>query len=339
MQKESAYNYKQSFYEHVSELRKRLGISAGIFVLGGVIGYIYRLPIINLLRKPLNAPLYYNTPAGNFALIMQVSLLVGAFVALPVLAYNFIRFFEPLLDRQLKHRSVIGLAVLSLLLGSLGLVFAYVVVLPMSLHFFQSYKIDGVHALISASSYLDFVIKCLITFIFLFQIPMVVLFINRIKPLSPRRLLKYEKYVVVGSLVIALVLPFTYDPLTQFVIALPIIFLYNFSLLLVWLINRSWHKAAQPVPVQATTPIQNVVDELQKNPEPMTPQQNTAPPIPQTSVSNPLPKRVRVNDIIVPGRNVAVPAYQRRQSRPEASPKTPPRPAPRLISDFIPASD
>lgn len=75
--------------------------------------------------------------------------------------------------------------------------------------------------------------------------------------MSPRTLLKYERYVIVGSLGIAILLPFTYDPVTQFLIALPIIVLYNVSVLFVWIANRRKNrKTKQVVDSQAVEPPQ-----------------------------------------------------------------------------------
>lgn len=261
-----AVGRKQKFHEHVKELRRRLAWSAGVFVAGAAGGYIFRQQLMTVLQKPIGTQLYYNTPGGSLSLITQLCMLAGAFLALPVLVYNIVRFLEPAMKNSMRNRSVVLLAVLSVALGTLGLGFAYLVALPMALHFFQSFRMSGLQAMISANSYLDFVIRCLLTFILMFQIPLVILFVNRIKPLSPRKLLKYEKFVVAGSLVIALALPFTYDPITMFVIAAPIVFLYNFSLVLVWISNRTRKTTRRLVPAKTqsdgTTPISEVLAAL-----------------------------------------------------------------------------
>lgn len=62
---------------------------------------------------------------------------------------------------------------------------------------------------------------------------MVISITDHVKPLDPKNLSKYRRHIIIGSLVVALVLPFTYDPVTQFVVALPIIVLYELSILIV----------------------------------------------------------------------------------------------------------
>jgi hypothetical protein len=123
--------------------------------------------------------------------------------------------------------------VYSALLAIAGAAFAFYVILPGSLQFFAGFQVKGLSALISADSYLNFVTSIIITFVIMFQLPLLIGFIDKVKPLQPRNLLKYEKWVVVGSLVVAILAPFTYDFVTSILIAVPIIVLYNLSILMV----------------------------------------------------------------------------------------------------------
>ena len=232
------YHQPQMFVHHLQELRKRILSIAAAFLVGGVIGYLVHNPIINLLKHPYSGTLYYGTPAGGFNFIMKICLLAGVLLATPVFTYNLIRFIQPALKEDMLRKSVRRLTLLSMLLAASGIIFAYWIIVPMSLHFFQGFKIAGVQPLISADSYLSFVISSLVTFIIVFQIPLIMTFIDRIKPMPPRKMLSYEKYVIVGALALAVVLPFTYDPITQFVVAIPIIVLYNLSILMIYASHR-----------------------------------------------------------------------------------------------------
>jgi sec-independent protein translocase protein TatC len=234
-----------TFLEHVHELRRRLMWPALAFVVFGSLGYLFHVAIIEFLQRPLHQTLYFTTPAGNFNFIMKVCVIFGITVAIPLLIYNLVTFVEPAIHKLLRRRAITTVAVLSLVLGLAGAIFAYYVVVPMSLKFFFGFQIKGISPLISADDYLNFILTCILSFILMFQLPLLILFINHIKPLQPKKLLKYERHVIVGSLVIALVLPFTYDPLTQFLIAAPIILLFNLSVLLVWLVNRKKNKQAK----------------------------------------------------------------------------------------------
>jgi hypothetical protein len=112
-------------------------------------------------------------------------------------------------------------------------VFGFTCILPGTLHFFGGYQVGGLSALISADSYLNFVINIIITFVLVFQLPLLIGFIDLIKPLTPKKLFGYEKWVILGSLIISLVVPFSYDLVTSLLVALPIVVLFNLSIVIV----------------------------------------------------------------------------------------------------------
>ncbi len=223
----------QTLHDHVRELRRRLLWPALVLVGGGFVSYYYHKQAIEFLKAPLHESLYYTSPTGGFNFVMKICFMVGLLAALPVLIYNLTAFIQPAFAKHISQQHIRIITLFSLLLAIGGGAFAFFVVVPMSLHFFKGFQTAGINSLIAADDYLNFVVNITMAFILIFQIPIVVLGINRIKPLSPRTLFRYEKYVIVGSLIFALLLPFTYDPLTQFLVAIPIIVLYNLSLLLV----------------------------------------------------------------------------------------------------------
>lgn len=244
----------QTFHDHIKEVRRRLlwvilaiGVSAGI-------GYALRIPLINVLQHPLGAPLYYTSPAGSFNFAIKISMIIGMFVALPVIIYQLIRFLEPALPMRVKKGLMAKVIGSSFLLALTGIAFGYFYMIPMSLKFFAGYSTAHIQPLISANEYLSYIINNLIIFALVFQIPLIVLFINRIKPLKPSKLLHYQRHVVVGSFALAIILPFTYDPISQFIVAIPIVVLYYLSAILLWVANRGRkpRPAVQPaIPVPA----------------------------------------------------------------------------------------
>lgn len=175
---------------------------------------------------------------------MKICLAFGLIIALPALVYNVVDFIRPAFKREIKKSTVRYVSFLSLLLALAGGVFAFLLVVPASLHFFQNFS-DGVSALINANDYLSFVINCVISFMVIFQAPLIVLFIDHIKPLTPGKLMHYQKHVIVGSLAAALILPFTYDPMTQFLIAIPIVILYNLAIVFVLFTHTKRKRASK----------------------------------------------------------------------------------------------
>ena len=235
-------NSSETFHDHVKELRNRLFVvllSIGIFT---VIGYLSRNSIVNFIHEPLSSPLYYNTPSGAFNLSMKISVVTGIFLSIPVILYNAVRFLEPALPTKLK-RGHIGLTLIaSSVLAIMGGLFGYYILLPLSLHFFGGYSSKTISPLLSANEYFNYVINLIIAFALLFQIPLLIDFANRIKPFRPKQLIKYQKHVIVGAIIIAIILPFTFDPITQFIVAVPIVALYYLSILIITISNRETRK-------------------------------------------------------------------------------------------------
>lgn len=219
--------------QHIKELRTRLAISLLALVIAGVAVYLVYEPLLSLLRAPLNAPLYYNTPAGSFSFIMKICFMGALAITIPLIIYNLIMFIRPAFEENIPKRRVYLTAAMSAFLGFSGAAFAYYFIIPGALRFFAGFQVQGLSALISADSYLNFVTNAIITFILLFQLPLLIVFIDSIKPLPPKRLVAMEKWVVLGSLIISFLVPFALDITTSLLIALPIIVLYNIAFIAV----------------------------------------------------------------------------------------------------------
>jgi len=226
----------QPFSEHLSELRARLLSSVVLFIIGTIVGYLLHERMLAVLVAPLGQPVFYSSPAGGFDFIIKLSFLFGLAVSIPVLVFHTLRFIEPVLPPQSPQKTLLVLVSSCLLLMAGGL-FAYFVSLPAALYFLGSFTSEGVQALISASDYFAFVTRYLLGFGLLFQLPLVLLVINSAQRIPTRKLLGLEKWVVLLSFIIAAVLTPTPDIFNQLLMALPLIVLYQITVVLVWLVN------------------------------------------------------------------------------------------------------
>ncbi len=222
-----------NLFDHVRELQMRLTVSVIALVAAGVAVYFVYEPLLALLRSPLNAPLYYTSPAGSFAFVMKICFMGALALTIPIIIYNLIMFIRPVFEEKLSLKRVYATTATSAVLAIAGAVFAFVFIIPGTLQFFAGFQVSGLSALISADSYLNFVTNVIITFIIVFQLPLLITFIDSIRPLPPKKLLGMEKWVIVGSLVISLLVPFAFDLTTTLLIALPIVVLYNLSIVMV----------------------------------------------------------------------------------------------------------
>jgi Sec-independent protein secretion pathway component TatC len=164
---------------------------------------------------------------------MKICFMGALAISIPVLVYNLIMFARPAYEAALPKRRIYLMTLASSLLALSGAAFAFFFIVPGSLNFFEGFQVSGLSALISADSYLNFVTNVIITFIIVFQLPLLISFIDKVKPLKPKNLLKMEKWVILGSLVISLIVPFAFDLTTSLFIAAPIVVLYNISILVV----------------------------------------------------------------------------------------------------------
>lgn len=235
--------------DHIKELRKRFVICVLALVIAGIGVYFFYEPILNFLRSPLGAPLFYSSPAGSFSFVMKVCFMGALAIAIPVIVFNLIMFIRPAFSQKIPVRRVISTSILSAFLAVAGAAFGFYCIMPGALKFFAGFQVAGLSALISADSYLGFVTNVIITFVLVFQLPLLIAFIDRITPLHPRKLLSAEKWVVLGSLVISILVPFAFDLVTTLLIALPIVVLYNIAIVIVALQHvsaRRKEKALQP---------------------------------------------------------------------------------------------
>jgi len=209
--------------------------------------------IMDVLMRPLGGQrLVYLTPIGGFNFIFKVSLYFGIGVILPVLIYHLYRFLEPLMDKQRK-RSVVLYIVSSFLLAIAGACFAYFGSLPAAMHFLTSFTIQNVSAMLTVDSYLSFVITYILGFAALFQIPLILLIINTIKPIPPKKLMSFQRFVILAAFILAAIISPTPDVTNQAILAVPIILMYQIGVGLVWLQARAQRRKTAP---PATNPVQ-----------------------------------------------------------------------------------
>lgn len=254
--------------EHLHELWLRLVASVLVVCVGGSIAYFFRLTIIRFLQRPLHERLYYTSPTGSFQFVMQVCLLTGFILALPLFIYNTLRFIEPAFGRLFSRRLLLTVLCFSLLLASIGIAFGYYLTLPFALAFFNSVGTGMVHPLISVNEYLSFIVGYLATFALVFQLPLLLLFINRITPFKPGSLTRWRRHVYVAAFAISLIMPSSPDPLSQVSLAIPIIVLYELSIIAIWRVNRRHVRQM----------VRNTADEVLPNAEWTTSPQPDSPP-------------------------------------------------------------
>lgn len=259
--KATAGGEQLTFLEHIQELRRRLFWVVAVIFLASGVAYPFLDTILGILTAPLGGQqLYYLTPIGGLSFSIKICLYVGILVAVPCFMYHLYRYLEPLIGAKMRQSTLVYMGAATIL-AAIGVSFAYFISLPGALHFLTGMELKNIQAMLTVDSYLGFVMTYLIGAALLFQIPLLLLIINRFTPLKPSKLMKIQRYVIVASFIIAAIISPTPDIMNQLLFALPIILMYEIGVVLVWLTNRSRARKAQvdqPLPMPVTRVVQSV---------------------------------------------------------------------------------
>lgn len=225
-----------SLLDHLEELRWRLikAIAAIIVCSGGA--YFYAQEMVQIITKPAGK-LYYMNPAEAFFTYLKVSVFAGLLIALPIVMYQIWAFVVPALTRTERKVSRI-LVPASVVLFFIGLTFSYFLVLPAGIKFFIGFATDDLQPMFSIGQYLSFVISFLLPFGVVFELPLVIFVLAKMGIISSEYLAKKRKIMLVMSFVVGAVVSPTPDVFSQTMIAIPILILYELSILLVRYILR-----------------------------------------------------------------------------------------------------
>jgi len=233
---ENSKGGEMSLIDHLQELRRRLIISIVVVLITSSGCYFYAAELVHLITAPAGK-LYYMNPAEAFFAYLKVSFFAGFLLALPVVLYQTWAFVVPALSKQERKTSVF-LVPASVALFFIGLTFSYMLVLPAGIKFFMGFATEDLQPLFSLGEYLSFVISFLLPFGFVFELPLFILVAAKVGLISSRFLIAKRKMVLVLSFVIGAVIAPSPDVVSQTMVAVPMLVLYESSILIVKYILR-----------------------------------------------------------------------------------------------------
>ena len=220
--------------DHLSELRSRLTRACIWVAIGFGVCWYYVDPLFNLLVDPLLAVLpagthaQYTTLPEAFFTRMLVAFVAGLFLASPMIFYQIWAFVAPGLYDEEK-RYIIPIAFLSAIFFTAGGAFCYFIVFPFAFNFFISYSSPEIVITPKISDYLSFVLKLLFAFGIIFEMPIFTLFLARLGIITAKAMRRFRKYAVVIIFILAAILT-PPDVLSQFLMACPMLLLYELSI-------------------------------------------------------------------------------------------------------------
>jgi sec-independent protein translocase protein TatC len=243
------------FLQHLEELRWRLWRAVVGVLIAGCISYYFHDQLYHFLTQPLYDTLArhkleqavkFRTIQGPFLFHMQTAVMGGIFFGLPYVMYQLWQFIAPGLYAK-ERRFVIPFVGFSTLFFVGGAAFCYFYVLPFGYDFFLDYAVtQGPHKLlpeINIEDYLDAVIKLLLAFGGIFEMPLLAAFLAGVGLITHRGMLRVWRYATVAAFVIGAVLT-PPDVMSQIMMSVPLLGLYWLSIGVAWYITKRKERAA-----------------------------------------------------------------------------------------------
>jgi len=231
---------KAPLYEHLRELKRRLFYVVVSVAIGSALAYVFEGTLIDVLLRPSHGQEFvYTSPMGGVNFLFSVCIFIGIVLSLPIIVFNLLKFIFPLMESTTK-RFIYGCSIISGVVAICGILFGYFVGLPAALHFLlkQQFHNGQVEALISIQSYFSFVTAYMVAAAIMFQLPLILVIINRIKPLKPSSMFKTERAVIAFAFIAAFIMNPTPNVIDQLLVVVPIIIMYQLGIGIVWIINR-----------------------------------------------------------------------------------------------------
>jgi len=243
-----------SFGDHLEELRRRIVRALLGVVVAAIVCLVFSSRILGVVVKPIHdvigrydGHLAYLKPQEGFLVFIKVALIVGLFLASPWVAYQLWSFVaEGLYPHEKKWVRVV--APVTFVLFAAGVLFCYFVILPWGLDFLIGFGVDmaipgmaagekAVKPTISVGEYVSFFLTISILLGLVFQLPLIMFFLDRLGLVRARTFARYRRHFLVGAFVAAALLT-PPDPVTQIFVAVPIVLLFESGLLVCRLAAR-----------------------------------------------------------------------------------------------------
>ena len=247
------------FLEHLEELRWRILwslVAVGLFTIVGFL-LVHYLEVVALLLEPGKEYLgsdwqpIFLSPTDPFFLLLKLALSVGLILASPIIVYQVWAFLSPALETHEK-RVIVPALYMGLVLFAAGVAMAYYIALPISIRFLMGLLTDFMTPSIEATRYLGFVIKLLLGFGIVFELPVVILILSALGLVTPAFLRARRRHAIVIITIVASFLSPGDVIAVTLLMMIPLILLYEFSILLSVLMWKRREKRDNDIaPVEA----------------------------------------------------------------------------------------
>ena len=214
--------------DHLDELRKRLIISVGAFLVFFVVGFIYVEDIYKWFVRDLDVKLIVLGPSDIIWVYFMIASVIAIAGTIPVLAIQIWLFVKPAL-KPIERRISLSYIPALFILFIIGLCFGYFVIFPTVLGFLVELGGQMLETNFTADKYFRFIMHMTIPFGILFELPVVIMFLTSLGVINPYALQKIRKYAYFILIVISIVIS-PPDFMSDILVAIPLLFLYEISI-------------------------------------------------------------------------------------------------------------
>lgn len=230
-----------TFTEHLEELRRRIIISLILITVVSILSFPFVPKILAVLKAPSSGfieKLVFFNPTEAFLIHIKIAFFTGLALSTPIVLHQLWAFISPAIEIETKRH---GLLFLFFSAGAfaLGVSFGFFVLLPAALKFLLSFSGNTLQPVISASSYISFVLGLTLGCGLVFEMPVLSFLLSKIGIINYRFLRKAWKYAVIIIFIIAAIITPTPDVFNMTIVAVPMLFLYELS---IWISKYSGRK-------------------------------------------------------------------------------------------------
>jgi sec-independent protein translocase protein TatC len=219
---------KLPFTDHLDELRHRLIVSLVGIGIGFAVCYGFSQQLLLLLQRPMPTRLVFIAPTEAFFVNLKVAFYAGLFLSVPLLLFQVWKFVAPGLYEH-ERRYSFPFLITSTVLFLVGALFAYVVILPIALHFLIAQGGELWKPNITLSNYLSFCMRLILAAGLIFEFPVLMYFLAKVGVVTPEFLVKNRKYAVLVAFIISAILT-PPDVFSQILLAVPLFLLFEASI-------------------------------------------------------------------------------------------------------------
>jgi sec-independent protein translocase protein TatC len=239
------------FLDHLEELRQRLIRAGAAFIVGVILAFmiLMQTDLIGFLQRPIRPylaaeTLVYTHPGAVFGIIIDISFVLGAIIASPVIGYQLWLFLAPALYPH-ERRLAIPLVSAMVLLFTAGVALAFFVVLPLTLRFLLGLQAGSLTPMITATDYFGFAVTMSLMFGVVFELPIAILALTILGVVTPAFLVRYRRHALVLCLVAAAFVTPGADPASMLALALPLYLLFEVSVVAASVVYRRRERRLQ----------------------------------------------------------------------------------------------